>query len=176
MAIIRRGAAWVLLLFLAGCASLAPPPAPLPQLTEAPQAFEMSGRIAIRQGERSDIAKLRWIHHADRDVWAIASPLGNEVARIEAGKSGVVVTQAGAQPQQVDSFEELTERMLGVPLNLPMLTAWLHAKVDRSPPEWKVTIDETQQAGEVALARRITATRGETVVRLVVDEYRALQE
>jgi hypothetical protein len=42
------------------------------------------------------------------------------------------------------------------------------------PAEWKVTIDETQSAGSVELARRVTATRGDIVLQLVVDEYRAL--
>jgi len=39
-----------------------------------------------------------------------------------------------------------------------------------------VTIDETQKAGDVELARRLSAVRGETSVRLVVDEYQPLQE
>jgi outer membrane lipoprotein LolB len=165
-----------LVLALGGCATLAPPSVPLPALTAAPEAFEMGGRIAIRQGDRSDIAKLRWIHHADRDEWAIASPLGNEVARIESGRAGVVVTQSGAPPEKAESFEALTEKLLGVPLNLAMLSAWLHGNAREAPPEWRVTIDETQQAGAVDLARRITARRGDVVVRLVVDEYQALQE
>lgn len=167
---------FLLALLAAGCATVAPPSAPLPQLTRAPEAFEMSGRIAIRQADRSDIAKLRWIHHADRDVWAIASPVGNEVARIESGRAGVVVTQAGAPPEQAPSFAALTEKMLGVPLDPRTLSAWLHDKPGDAPGDWRVSIDETQQAGAVTLARRITATRGDVTVRLVVDEYQALQE
>jgi len=37
-----------------------------------------------------------------------------------------------------------------------------------------VTIDETQPAGKVTLARRVTAQRGDIVVRLVIDDYQAL--
>jgi hypothetical protein len=39
-----------------------------------------------------------------------------------------------------------------------------------------VTVEEKQQAGAVEMARRISASRGDIVVRLVVDEYRALPE
>jgi len=37
-------------------------------------------------------------------------------------------------------------------------------------------VEETQRAGAVDIARRITASRGDVSVRLVVDEYRALGE
>lgn len=161
---------------LGGCATVSPPPPSLPQLEAVPAAFEMSGRIAIRQADRSDIARLRWTHQAGGDVWVIGSPIGNEVARIESGPGGVVLAQAGGDPQQADSFEALTEKVLGVPLSPAMLSAWLHANAREAPPEWKVTVDETQQAGSVQLARRITATRGDVVVRLVVDEYQPLRE
>lgn len=168
--------ALVLALVLHGCATLAPPPAPLPQLTAVPKAFEMNGRIAVRQDQRSDIAKLRWVHREAGDVWTISSPIGNEVARIESEPGGVVLSEAGAEPQRAASFEELTEKLLGVPLDPRTLAAWLHGDTRATPGQWRITIDETQPAGSVTLARRITATRGDTVVRLVVDEYRALPE
>jgi outer membrane lipoprotein LolB len=162
---------------LASCAS-APPPQPLPQLTTAPAAFEMSGRISVRQGDRSDIAKLRWTHKPGADEWVIASPLGNEVARIEATPGRATLRQAGASGiERAPDFEALTERLLGVPLDPRAMAAWLHgASPAGAPSDWKVTIDETQRAGSVDLAKRITASRGDTTVRLVVDEYRALVE
>ena len=54
------------------------------------------------------------------------------------------------------------------------LAAWLHGEQPRNDEGWKVTLDEKQQAGKVEIARRLSATRGETTVRLVVDEYRSL--
>jgi hypothetical protein len=44
------------------------------------------------------------------------------------------------------------------------------------PTEWKVSVDERQQAGAIQLARRVTATRGDIVVKLFVDEYRPLED
>ena len=105
------------------------------------------------------------------------SPLGNEVARLESGANGATLTRAGAAAESADSFQALTEKLLGVALDPGAIAGWLHGNAPASAPgEWKVSIDESQRAGSVDLAKRITATRGGVVVKLVVDEYRALEE
>lgn len=162
-------------LFLASCATA--PPAPFPLLSHVPKAFVVVGRIAIRTPEKSDIAKLRWTRKDGTDTWVISSPLGNEVARLESGPGGTHLERAGAPPMSATNFQELTENILGVPLDPDRVAAWLHGKaVNDAAGDWKVSVDETQQAGAVELARRITATRGDVVVRLVVDEYHALPD
>ena len=162
-------------LLLASCATA--PPAPLPLLENVPTAFEVVGRIAIRTTERSDIAKLRWTRKAGTDTWVISSPIGNEVARLESGPRGTRLERAGQPTMSGTNFQELTENVLGVPLDPDRLAAWLHGKaLHDEAGGWKVSVDETQHAGAVDLARRITATRGDVVVRLVVDEYHALSD
>jgi len=56
------------------------------------------------------------------------------------------------------------------------VAGWLHGKTPRAGGGWSVTIDETQAAGAVTLARRLTAQRGDVVVKLVVDDYRPLAD
>jgi outer membrane lipoprotein LolB len=171
-----RLAGCAIALLLAGCA-IAPSTQPLPALSAIPAAFELSGRISVRQGERSDIARLRWSHRASADVWVISSPLGNEVARIESDGDGARLAQAGATPVAAPSFADLTESLLGVALEPRLLAAWLHgAAADGAPSDWSVVIDEKQPAGAITIARRISASRGDVTVRLVVDDYRALGE
>ena len=171
---IARLRAACLALLLAACVSA--PPRALAPLAAVPPAFEMSGRLAVRQGQQSEIARLRWSHRPASDLWVIASPLGNEVARIESSASGATLSQGG-EPQAAPSFAVLTERLLGVALEPAALAAWLHGDLSGAASTgWTVTLDETQAAGAVTLARRISATRGEVVVRLVVDDYRALQD
>jgi len=172
---IARLAAAASLLLLAGCAALAPPETPPPQLAAVPQSFEMTGRLAMRRGQESEIAQLRWTRHGGADTWVLASPLGNEVARIESTAKGATLYQAGGGGVQADSFQDLTERILGVALDPAALAQALHGAVPREVPEgWRFTIDETQPAGAVTLAKRITVTDGRTVVKLVVDSYQAL--
>src|SRR4051812_9217233 len=136
----------------------------------------MSGRIAVRNGQQNDIARLRWTHARASDRWVIATPLGNEVARIESDAQGATLEQAGGSPQRAPSFAALTQQLLGVTLEPAELAAWLHGTPPQAAGGWTVTLDERQAAGQVEIARRVTATRGEVTVRLVVDDYRALPE
>jgi outer membrane biogenesis lipoprotein LolB len=171
-----RLAAGLIALLLASCA-ITPAASVLPALDRVPRAFEMSGRLAVRQGDRSEIARLRWTHEANRDLWVFASPLGNEVARIESSAEGALLSQASGERQVAPTFSVLTERMLGVALDPGLLAGWLHgAAVGQVPGGWNVTLDEKQAAGSVELARRLSAIRGDVVVRLVVDDYRVVQE
>jgi outer membrane biogenesis lipoprotein LolB len=168
-----RGLAPLTLVLLAGCVT-APPV--LPSLSSAPASFETTGRIAVRQADRSDIAKVRWTHRGHDDTWILSSPLGNEVARIESG-GGDARMQANGQEVVAPSFAELTQRVLGVALDPVRLSAWLHAQGPADDPSgWHVTIEETQDAGAVKLARRIVATRGDVTVRWIVDSYEALAD
>lgn len=174
---IRLAAAGAALFLLAACAALQPPGAPLPSLSAVPRGFEMTGRIAVRQGQSSDIAQLRWTRRAGSDTWVIASPLGNEVARIESTPSGATLTRAGGAPESAASFPELTREALGVALDPASLAQALHGETPRDVPDgWRVEVDETQASGPVRLAKRITVRGAGTVVRLVVDSYRALAD
>jgi len=163
-------------LALAACATA--PPQPLPLLAKAPRAFEVAGRISVRDNQKSDIAKLRWTRsRGGRDEWVISSPLGNEVARIESGAEGATIVTAGSDTPWTTSFGAVTEKYLGVALDPDMLASWIHgAPVAGAPEGWKVTLDETQRAGSIDIAKRITASRGDVVVKFVVDEYRSLEE
>ena len=170
-----RYLAAVLVTAAAACATLPPEgAAPLPALSAVPSSFAVSGRIAIRQDQRSDIAKLRWTREPGADVWVVSSPLGNEVARIESDPRGATLTRAGEAPEHAASFQSLTERILGVALAPDDVAAWLHGGKPRATAGWNVTIDETQAAGKVTLARRVTAQRGDVVVKLVIDDYKPL--
>lgn len=161
-------------LLLAACAAIAPPQA-LPSLTAVPKSFEMEGRLAVRQEDRSDIARLRWTRTKGRDVWVISSPLGNELATIESTDQGAVLRRAGDGTEEAPSFQALTRRLLGVALDPRWLAEGLHGEVPQGlPPGWHFAIDEKQSAGAVELAKRITVDNGETVVRLVVDRYEPL--
>jgi outer membrane lipoprotein LolB len=169
--VLQRAATGLAALFIAACASV-----PLPQLAGIPADFEVSGRLAVRLGDRSDIAKLRWTRKGPNDSWILASPLGNEVARLESSANGATLLRAGAAPENAASFQALTERLLGVALDPNEMAGWLHGTAPQAAGDWKVSIDQMQRAGNVDLAKRITATRGDVVVRLIVDEYRALGE
>src|SRR5258708_16529486 len=97
-------AAFVLAGLVAASCAITPQPTALPELDTVPASFEMSGRLAVRQGDRSDIAKLRWTHHQGGDVWVISSPIGNEVPRIESGGGAATPPPPGAAPAPPPHF------------------------------------------------------------------------
>jgi len=167
-----RASVAALALLAGACATV---PKPLPDLAGIPAAFEISGRLALRQGERNDIAKLRWTHRGTNDLWVIASPLGNEIARIESDLDGATLTQASGGGAQADSFADLSERAIGVPLEPAQLARWLHGTRPPAGQGWEVTIEEMQKAGAVDVARRMSVRRGDVLLRLVVDEYREME-
>jgi outer membrane biogenesis lipoprotein LolB len=172
-----RGFAVCIAALLAGACAYLPAPQRFPELSSIPAAFEVSGRLAVRQADRSDIAKLRWTRNHGSDLWVVSSALANEVARIESGAQGATLRRAGMEPESAETFQALTERLLGVSLDPNVIAGWLHGnRAPHAPGDWKVTIDETQRAGAVELARRITAARGDVVVKFAIDEYRVLAE
>jgi outer membrane biogenesis lipoprotein LolB len=161
---------------LLGACALTPESRVLAPMAAVPLSFEMSGRIAVRSGQQNEIARLRWAHSPASDRWVIASPLGNEVARIDSDAEGATLQQAGGAPQRAPSFAALTQRLLGVALDPRELAGWLHGVAPELAGGWTVTLDERQAAGQVEIARRMSASRGDVTVRLVVDDYRALAE
>jgi outer membrane biogenesis lipoprotein LolB len=131
----------------------------------------------VRQGDRSEIARIRWTHRPAGDVWVVASPLGNEVARIESDGNGARLSQAGGESRTAPTFAALTQSLLGVRLEPNLLAAWVHgSEAADGPSGWNVVVDAKQPAGAIEIARRISASRGDVTVRLVVDDYRALDE
>jgi outer membrane biogenesis lipoprotein LolB len=171
---LTRVAALALAAMAAACAVTPSPQSALPSLAAVPASFEMSGRLALRQGDRSEIARLRWAHSPGGDRWVISSPLGNEMARIESSTAGATLARAGGESDEAASFAELTEKLLGVALDPAVLVGWLHGAGLERAGEWSVTVDETGKAGTVDISRRLTARRGDVTVRLAVDEYRSL--
>ncbi|MBL0143662.1 MAG: hypothetical protein IPP91_16535 [Betaproteobacteria bacterium] len=169
-----RSATIAAALLVAACAAV-PPPVAI-SLDGLPAAFDMTGRLSVAQAGRGEILRLRWSHAPAQDSWVLATPVGTEVARIERVPEGLSVLRPGASPMAAASFSELTENLLGAPLDDRLLIAWLHGRALAGPEGWSVTIDESQRFGTAQVARRITASHADTVVKLVVDDYRARPE
>ncbi len=105
-------------LLLAGCAQLE---------TEAPQdqVFELSGRLAARQGQEAFTGNLSWRHAGSVDELLVTSPLGQGVARIVRKGDEVVLTTAEPREYRAPDVESLTEQALGFRLPLKGLADWV---------------------------------------------------
>jgi outer membrane lipoprotein LolB len=116
-----------LVLLLAACAQLE---------TQVPadQVFELSGRIAARQGQEAFTGNLSWRHAGSVDELLVSSPLGQGVARIVRTGDSVVLTTAEPREYRAADVESLTEQALGFRLPLRGLADWVRARAAPGAP------------------------------------------
>ena len=185
--------------FLAGCASLAPPPEPAPspsilQARSYHNSIELGGRISVRyQGEHQEEAlhgNFTWNQTPDRTTVTLLSPLGQTVAIIETSAQGASLIQGGQPARTASDVDELTSDTLGWPLPVAGLRYWLQGfAVDSSgrrvmassvEPDvltrdgWRIRYPawEDGHPKRIDLARN-TEQAGEVSIRIVIDSWQA---
>ena len=178
----------LLLLLLAGCASVPPAPQPVVRPAEAEQKpFVLSGRIAIKHdGDRSS-ANIRWAHRARDDDILLLAPFGQTVARIHSDGGEVVLDTADKHYTAQDT-EELTQQALGWHLPLAGLRYWvlaLPAPESQASIEhdangqvssmqqdgWKISYTRYAAQTPDSLPLRINLQREGMELQLLVDEW-----
>ncbi|MBL8523119.1 MAG: outer membrane lipoprotein LolB [Betaproteobacteria bacterium] len=141
----------------------------------------MKGRISVRVGQRLETGSVAWTRAEKEERLEIFTPFGSQIAEIVKNASVGVVMRKGGESVQADSVGELTADVLGVALDLDMIAAWTQGVglVDGQAQSlslpngdtWLVTAERFQASGANRFVSRLTATRGDTVVRLVIDEW-----
>lgn len=177
----RRWFALGLMVVLAACSTTAFSPPPNTQSAFAPH-FKLSGRISVRVNDKIDSGQIRWSRNAAEERVGIYSPLGSQLGELlhETG-AGSVSLQQGKEITRAASVAALTESLLGVPLELARLAQWVQgvgmaenvatAMTMGNGSQWQVTAERFQVSGTHRFASRLIAVSGDTVVRLVVDEW-----
>ncbi len=80
--------------------------------------FGIQGRIGVQTDNHGFSGSTRWSHAPDSDSMAIFSPLGSQIATIDASDDGVILITEG-KTFKADDTETLTQQTLG--WRLPML-------------------------------------------------------
>ncbi len=170
---------------LSSCASIDPIPAALaPTASLSPaKFFTLRGRISVRVGDRIESAQIRWVKLPDEERLEVFTPLGSQVAELVKGAAGGVTMRRDHETTTAESIAELTSSLLGVPLDMDAIASWTQGvglKENESIEQrfgngdaWQVTVERLQSRGIHQYASRLSAISGETVVRLVIDEWRA---
>jgi len=178
-----------IVLVLPGCASLGPAvPATAPAVLSGDPAFELSGRLAIRQGEQAISANLRWRYDGQGEEMVISAPLGAGSVEIERDASGVTL-RAGGKVEQARTAEALMRGTLGFALPLDGLRYWVRGQTGPGDiavrivrdaagriesfheSGWDITIPVFSSSPLDALPRRIDVGSTELQVRLVIDQW-----
>ena len=148
------------------------------------QDFSLKGRISVRVSDKIDSGQIRWSRTAEEERIGLYSPLGTQVAELISDRRARVVTlRQGNETRLATSVAELTQSLFGVPLDLDRMSEWAqgyglrdNAATDQTFANgdvWRVTAERYQASGDYRFASRVTATSGDMVVKLVVDEWTA---
>ncbi|MGD9599715.1 MAG: lipoprotein insertase outer membrane protein LolB [Steroidobacteraceae bacterium] len=192
---IRLTGAALAALLLAACAG-APvrerAPAPWPErraALQADDAFALAGRVAIRADDTGLNASLRWRQEGAVSYVTLDGPFGVGGAQVELrGDEFELRTSRGDHLVGEAARAEL-ERRLGFPLPLAALRYWVrgvpepHVGADEVvdvPHQrlaslvqdgWEIRYTEYLAGAAGSLPRRLSAERGGTRVRLVIDRW-----
>jgi outer membrane lipoprotein LolB len=108
--------------FLAACAQVEIKP------PEGPLEFSLAGRFAARYGEESFTGNIAWRHARGGDELLISTPTGQGVAQILRQGDAVLLKTAEPREYRDSDAESLTQRVLGFPVPIDGLAAWVQGK------------------------------------------------
>jgi len=177
---------------IAGCASL--PKEEEGSLSGAPASaervkhFALSGRIAVRQGEKGQYGNLRWERSVDGDELTLLTPLGQTAAVLKQDTRGVSLTLGDRRYSAVDG-EALTQQVLGYTLPVNGLGYWIlgqpspdsPAEIERRPNGtaiklaqhgWQIDYPEYVAVTGTLVPKRVLLRRGDLDLKLVIDTWR----
>lgn len=191
----RTACAAALVAVLAACVS-APlresPAVPWPERRAALQAqehFGLTGRVAVNSAGAGFNASLRWQQRGELSQVSLDGPLGVGGARIEVGDEHFDLRTSRGEHYEGDAARVALEQRLGFPLPLAELRYWMRgvpapgAAADEVLDEarqrltrlvqqgWEIDYGEYLEVADGSLPRRVSAQRGDTRVRVVVDRW-----
>jgi outer membrane lipoprotein LolB len=157
-------ALWLAALLLAGCAQLETAPS-------GQAVFELSARLAARQGSESFTGNLAWRHGEASDELLITTPLGQGVARIVRDASGVLLTTAEPKEYRGADAESISEQALGYRLPLQGLADAVQGRSAAALEQrgWKV---EIQARDAQQRPTRLRLTYPGVDLRLAISEWK----
>ncbi len=177
-------------LLIAGCAGV-------PSLPEAPETFVLTGKVGVREANESFSANLLWHQMGDAfeiDLWG---PLGQGRVKL-VKKDGEIRLESDKGVLAQGEPEAVMRAHLGWSLPLEVLPAWVQGGPVTGIPssgltrdeagrvlsfeqlDWNVLLERYQSVPESLeteaparqLPGRVTATRNDARVRLVISEWR----
>jgi outer membrane lipoprotein LolB len=191
-------AALAVLALLAGCRTRPPEvvagpgaDAPWPEQRAALEQFDrysLSGRVAVAANGQGFTAGLRYAQQPKRADLSLDGPLGIGGLRIGLDGADIEVTNSRGQQLDGPAAREEIETRLGFELPLDELRWWLlglpapgKSDVETAPDSgeirgfvqngWHVLIDSRAPALGFSLPRRLTAERGGTKMKLLVEKW-----
>jgi outer membrane lipoprotein LolB len=195
-----RAFAIVALASLASACAVQPTRPSLPPITGAPeanqaaraarlaalQAWSMSGRIAVSNGQQGGSGRIEWKQDGKGYAVTLSAPVTRQSWRVEGGPDGATIHGMAGGPRQGPDASALVFDATHWRVPVDALGDWLLAlqrdgdtvhfggdgRVDRIEGEgWVVGYSDWRPVEGVELPGRIEAMQGTSKVRLVVDGW-----
>ena len=186
-------------LLLGACAVT--PPRNVPELTAAEQqallrelsVYTLDGRVAVRVGEKGWQANVHWQQRGDVSEVRLSGPFGAGALKLRLQGTELRMTDSRGHELRGDAAASALQEQLGFDPPLNSLRYWLLGLPDPAVPgestggaeatatefdqqQWHLRHEdfrmETTARGKVRMPRKLTATREEIRLRLVVDRWR----
>ncbi len=152
------------------------------------EAYSLTGRIAVHQGEQRYSAGIAWQHDALRDEILLSSPLGQGIAELTRDAGGARLTMSDRKEYSASDWEGLSARMFGFPLPLSLLPRWVvadapeGATLDASgrpkhfvAAGWTVDYPDYENEAESALPQWVELKRDDIELKLKIDEWQIVK-
>ena len=187
---LRSIASVLLLVALAGCA-LSPSRQELATLRPARAAivaYELSGRIAVRQGEHRYEADIWWRHDRPHDKILLTTPFGQGIAELSRDATGAHLLTSDRREFAGPDWQTLSVKVFGFVLPLTSLPRWVLGDAPDgatrdvagraqqfSSDGWRVIYREYEGPGASALPKLIDLSRGDIAIRLKIDDWQMVR-
>lgn len=177
------------------------PPRNVPELTTEQQqallrelsAYTLEGRVAVRVGDKGWQANVRWQQRGDLSEVRLSGPFGAGALKLRLQGTQLRMTDSRGHELQGEEASTALQEQLGFSPPLTSLRYWLLGLPDPAVPaeltggagatatqfdqqQWHLRHEdfrsETTARGKVNMPRKLTATREDIRLRLVVDRWR----
>jgi outer membrane biogenesis lipoprotein LolB len=134
-----------------------------------------------------DSVRIEWTRETNKETINFFSSFGLQLAQVSSSPTGASLVR-GDQTEYAPTVGALTQSLLGTPIDTALLARWVQgldvviaaniptATGDRLT-RWTVRTEAVRAVDGIVGGRfvtRMTATEGETTVRLFVDQFRPI--
>jgi outer membrane lipoprotein LolB len=144
-------------------------------------------------GQRGEFGQLRWIYSQDKQEIALLSPLGQTVAEISQPDKQSATLRTDTEMRSAPTFDALVQDALGIAVPIHDIAYWIQGATDARSGQatinesdstgrpgklvhsgWEISIEGYRRLDAAMIATRLHAIKGDTVVKLIIDDWTAL--
>ena len=174
-------------LLLSACAVIVPTPGEVFSRPERSRLYDLNewrieGRIAITGLKDSWTANIDWHHLPGVERLRLSGPLGQGATLIQLAGNEVTIDRGDGNVLTSNHPEQFINQQIGIIVPLRSLRYWViglpEKELDFQPTVdgfvqegWLVAFKEMQKLGKEILPRKLTVTKPQIKLKLVVDQW-----